>query len=158
VESVNRFAQVRGDLLKTVSSFPEAKAGEAVCGQWDIKCVLAHIAGWDAYFTAAVRLLKMGKDVPYRGDHVEKWNAAMVKEREGRTWNEVRDEFLKAGEDFLKEYGNLEGDLWNRRFWEQRKPTPAWVVEYNADHYEGHTAEIKKKLKGWIEKQKLMIS
>ena len=97
----------------------------------------------------------MGEDVPYRGNEVEKWNAAVVKERQARTWNEVRDEFLKAGEDFLEEYGDLEGDLENRRFWEQRKPTPAWVVEYNAEHYEEHTAQIKKKLKEWTQTQKL---
>jgi hypothetical protein len=149
VQSVNRFAQVRRELLQTISRFPEGLAGTAICGQWDIKCVLAHIAGWDIYFTMAVRLLRKGEDVPYRGDHIEKWNAAMVKEREGRTWNEVRDEFGKAGEEFIKEYGNLEGDLGNRRFWGQRKPTPAWVVEYNAEHYEEHTAGIKKKLREW---------
>jgi hypothetical protein len=158
MEAVNRFAQVRRHLLETVSGFPEDKAGKAVCGQWGIKCVLGHIAGWDAYFTMAVKLLRKGQDLPYRGDHIEKWNISMVKEREGRTWNEVRDEFAKADEGFLKEYGNLEGELWTRRFWEQRKPTPAWVVKYNAEHYDEHMAGIKNKLKEWTQTQKLMIS
>jgi hypothetical protein len=149
MEVADRFAQVRRDLLEKVSSFPGDKSGQAVCGQWDIKCVLAHIAGWDAYFTMIVRLLRNGKDVPYRGDNIEKWNAAMVKEREGRTWNEVRDEFVKASEELLKEYSKLEGESWSRRFWEQRDPTPAWVVKYNAENYQEHLAEIEKKMREW---------
>jgi hypothetical protein len=51
MELVDRFAQVRRDLLEIVSSFPEDKAEEAACGEWNIKCVLAHIAGWDTYCT-----------------------------------------------------------------------------------------------------------
>jgi hypothetical protein len=149
MELVNRFAQVRGDLLATVSGFPEDKLEEAVCGEWDIKGVLAHIAGWDTYFTAIVRLLRAGEDVPFRGDRIEGWNEALVKEREGRAWSEVRDEFEREGEGFLEEYRRLEGDLWSRRFWAQRNPTPAWVVEHNTGHYAGHLDEIRQKLREW---------
>jgi hypothetical protein len=42
---VKRFAKVRTDLRKTVSGFPEDKTEEAMCGEWDIKNVLAHISG-----------------------------------------------------------------------------------------------------------------
>jgi len=95
--------------METVSRFPEDKAGERVCGKWDIACVLAHMAGWDTYFAMIARQLRMGKDVPYWGDNpywgenMEKRNEALVKEREGRTWKEVRDEFVKASGEFLEE-------------------------------------------------------
>ena len=135
--------------METVSSFPEDKVEEAVCGQWDIKSMLAHIAGRDIYFTMILRMLRVGKAVPYRGDNIEKYNEALVKEREGKTWKEVRDEFVKASEGFLEEYGNLEGKLWRQRFWEQRNPTPAWVVEHSVEHYEEHMEEIEKKLREW---------
>jgi hypothetical protein len=155
MELVKRFAQVRSELLKTASAFPESKAGQTVCGDWNIKGVLAHIAGWDAYFTVAVRRLRIGKDVPYWGDNpiwgenMEKRNEALVKEQKGRIWSEVRDEFVKAGEEFLKEYSSLEGELWSRRFWGQRNPTPAWVLKHNVEHYEEHREEIEKKLREW---------
>ena len=74
-ELVNRFAQVRRDLLETVSGFPADRIEEALCGEWDIKCVLAHIAGWDTYFTKIVNLLRIGEDVPYWGD-IEEFNEA----------------------------------------------------------------------------------
>jgi hypothetical protein len=152
---VKRFAQVRSDLMKTVSGFPEDKTEEAVCGDWDIKEVLAHIAGWDTYFTMIARRLRMGEEVPYWGDNpfwgenMEKRNEGLVKEREGRTWDEVRDEFVKASGEFLKEYSNLEGEVWNRRFWGQRNPTPAWVVKHNVEHYEEHREEIERKVGEW---------
>jgi hypothetical protein len=152
---VGRFAQVRSELLKTVSGFPEGKAEEGVCGDWNLKDVLAHIAGWDTYFAIIVRRLKMGEDVPYWGDNphwgenMEKRNEALVKEREGKTWDEVRDEFMKAGEEFLKEYGNLEERFWNQRFWGQRNATPIWVLKHDVEHYEEHREEIEKKLREW---------
>lgn len=155
MESAKRFAQVRSQLLKTVSGFPEDRAEAAVCGKWNIKGVLAHIAGWDTYFAMILRQLRMGEDVPYWGDHpswgenMEKRNEALVKEREGRTWSEIREEFVKASEEFLKEYSNLGAELWNRRFWGQRNPTPAWVVNHNVGHYEEHRVEIEKKLREW---------
>ena len=146
---VARFAQVRRDFLETTSGFTEEQAEEPVCDEWNIKCVLAHIAGWDTYFTMIVRLLRTGEDIPYRGDNIEKWNEALVKEQEGRSWNEVRDEFVRASEEFLKEYSNLDGELWNQRFWEQRNPTPAWVLKHNTEHYKGHLEGIKEKLTEW---------
>ena len=153
MDLVRRFAQARGDLFKAVSGFPEGRANEALCGNWNIQGVLAHIAGWDTYFAMIVRRLRMGEEVPYWGDHpqwgedMEKRNGALVKEREGRTWGEIHDEFVKAGEEFLKEYRNLEEGLWDQRFWGQRKPTPAWVLKHNVEHYEEHRKEIEKKLK-----------
>jgi hypothetical protein len=155
MEFVKRFAQVRIGLLKIVSSFPEDKTEEVVCGEWNIKCVLAHIAGWDSYFAMIVRRLRMGENVPYWGDdpfwgeNMEKRNEGLVKEREGRTWDEVRDEFWRSSGEFLKEYSDLEAELWSRRFWERRNPTPAWVVKHNVQHYEEHREEIEEKLKEW---------
>jgi hypothetical protein len=116
---------------------------------WDIKCVLAHIAGWDAYFAMIVRLLRNGHDLPYRGDNIDEWNETLVKEREGRTWAEVRDEFATASQEFLEEYGNLAEALWTERFWEQRKPTPTWVVRHNAGHYKKHLGNVDKKQREW---------
>lgn len=116
---------------------------------WDIKCLLAHIAGWDTYIAMIVKLLRNGPDVPYRGDNIDGWNEALVKECEGRTWAEVRGEFATASEWFLEEYGNLAEALWTQRFWEQRKPTPAWMVQHNAEHYAKHMSDIEKKQREW---------
>ncbi len=155
MELISRFVQVRRDLMRIVSRFPEEKAEEAVCGEWDIKCVLAHIVGWDTYFTMILRQLRLGKDVPYWGDNpiwgenMEKRNRGLVKEREGRTWKEVREEFVRASGEFLEEYRHLAEKLWSRRFWVQRNPTPAWVVKHNIEHYKEHLEEIEGKMRGW---------
>ena len=48
---VNQFTQVRKSLVETVLNYPDDKLGKIVSGEWNIKCVMAHIAGWDTYFT-----------------------------------------------------------------------------------------------------------
>jgi uncharacterized damage-inducible protein DinB len=149
MELLDRFGRAREDLIATVSRYPQDNVGDAVYGEWAIKCVLAHIAGWDTYFTTIARLLRTGKDVPFRGDRIQEWNEAFVRERAGRTWNQVRDEFVKAGETFLEEYGSLQEELWSRRFWEGRNPTPAWVVQHSAEHYAEHMDGILGRLRAW---------
>lgn len=141
-ELVSRFAQIRSDLLATLRGFPVDQVGESVCGEWDLKCVLAHIAGWDSYFTEIAKLLRAGEEVPYWGD-IDEFNAASVKKQEDRTRDEVNDEFVRAGEAFIEEYGTLEEALWNKRFWKQGNPTPTWVVKINIEHYTEHLEEIK---------------
>lgn len=144
-DRVGQFVQVRGELLEALERFPVEKVGVPVCGTWDLRCVLAHIAGWDEYFVEIVERLKAGEEVPYWGD-IDAFNEASVEERKDRTWDEVKDEFVKAGEDFIAIYSDLEEELWSRRLWEQGKPTPAWVIEINTAHYREHLEEIGKKL------------
>jgi len=145
-DRVAQFAQVRDDLLGALERFPADRVGEPVCGMWDLRCVLAHIAGWDGYFVEIVKRLRAGDQVPYWGD-IDAFNEASVEEREGKTWDEVKDEFVKTGAIFIEVYGDLEKGLWRRRFWKQGKPTPVWVVEINAAHYREHLEEIEKTLK-----------
>ena len=98
-----------------------------------------------------LRTLKTGNDVPYRGDNIQGWNDALAREAEGKTWRDVQDEFVEAGAAFLEEYGDLEVELWSRRFWEARNPTPEWVLRHNAEHYEGHLEEITQRLREWVQ-------
>jgi len=54
---------------------------------------------------------------------------------------EIRDEFVKAGDELLKNYSNLEERFWNAVSG-QRNPTPSWVLKHNVEHYEEHRKEI----------------
>jgi hypothetical protein len=144
-DRVAQFVQACDDLLEALEHFPAHKIEEPVCGTWDLRCVLAHIAGWDGYFIEIVERLRAGEKVPYWGD-MDAFNEVLVEERKDRTWDEVKDEFVKVGEDFIAMYSGLEEELWSKRLWEQGKPTPAWVVEINAEHYRDHLEEIDKKL------------
>ena len=141
-ELVNRFAQVRADLLGTVKGFSPDRVGETMFGEWDLKRVLAHMAGWDSYFTEIVRLLKAGEEPSYWGS-IDEFNQASVQKRESDTWDKVNEEFVRAGAEFIVEYGNLEDGLWNQRFWEEGNPTPAWIAEINIEHYTEHLEEIR---------------
>lgn len=139
---VNRFARVRRSLLRALKGFPADRVEVALFGEWNLKCVLAHLAAWDSYFTEILGLLGAGEEVPYWGS-IRKFNEASVKKREGWTWDEVHDEFVRAGEEFIEQYGSVGEGLWSKRFWKRRSYTPTKVVEINTHHYESHSEEIR---------------
>jgi uncharacterized protein (TIGR03083 family) len=147
LDPLDRFGRARSELVATVLGISPDRVQHSVCGEWDIKCVLAHIIGWDITFAEMLKMLKSAQDVPYRGDDIQGWNEAFVRQREDKSWTEVLDEFVQAGALFVEEYGNLENDLWDRRFWEGKDATPAWVLRHNTKHYEEHWQEIVHQLR-----------
>ena len=147
-ELVSRFAQDRQDLLDTLKDFPADRVEEVAFGKWNLRCLVAHLAGWDGFFTELVKLLRAGSKVPYWGE-IDAFNEASVQARADWTWKKVYDEFVSAGEAFIAEYGSLEEELWDRRFWAQGPVTPGQIVEINIHHYEGHLAKIVERLAEW---------
>jgi hypothetical protein len=109
-ELVRRFTQDRQDLLDTLKGFPADRIQDVAFGEWDLQSVLAHLAGWDLYFAEMVRLFKAGEEVPKWGD-INAFNEASVAARAGRTWGQVYEEFVSAGEAFIAEYRDLEPAL-----------------------------------------------
>lgn len=146
MEMVNQFDLARKELLDTVLSLTEEEAEAMVLGEWNAQYVLAHIAGWDTYFTSMAKQLRNGEEVPFRGDSIDEWNVRLVNERARKSWDEIRNEFVSAGEEFLAEYSGLATELWEQPFWIQRKPTPAWVVNHNTGHYQQHLDETHRNL------------
>ncbi len=147
-ELVKRFVQVRSDFLETLKMFPADRTEEVVFGAWNLKQVLAHLVGWDSYFTEIVQKLRIGEKSNYWGD-IDKFNEAAVKQRAEMTWDEVYEEWKRASEEFIKEYGDLDEGLWNARFWKQENPTPAWVLKITSEHYEEHVEKITQKIRAW---------
>ncbi|HEX2987164.1 MAG TPA: DinB family protein [Chloroflexota bacterium] len=145
---LDRLARARSELMALVLAVPDDVAEEPVCGEWNLRCVLAHLSGWDTYFTAAARLLRAGAEVPFRGDSIDEWNRQMVTERESKSWDEVREEFVRMGEHLLEEYGRLDEGQWGQRFWPGIGATPEWAIRRVAEHYEEHLAGIKERLGG----------
>ena len=86
--------------------------------------------------------------MPYWGS-IARFNEESAREREGRSFAQVYDEFVAAGQAFVEAYGSLEEPLWSKSLWERRRATPAWVVEINIAHYEEHLERIEKRLDEW---------
>ncbi len=149
---VNQFTQVRKDFLEALKQFPKDKVEEILFGEWSLKDVLSHFAGWDKFFTEILRLLKEGQDIPHWGN-INKFNEKSVGRRKDWSWDEVYDEFVSAGEQFIKEYSDLPEELANSLFWGGKGYTPIKILKVNVHHYEKtQLLEMKKLLRKWGKK------
>ncbi len=143
---VNQFIKVRKEFIETLKKFPIDQVDKRLFGEWNLKDVLAHLAGWDTYFTEILSCLKRGNEIPY-WSNIEKFNENSVGNRKYMSWNEVYDEFVSSGEEFIKEYLDVRQDYRSVRFWKKRSYTPTKILEINIHHYEkNHLDEIKEKL------------
>lgn len=143
---ISRFVEVRNQLLEALRRFPARSRNEILFAEWTLKDVVAHLAGWDQYFTAILECLETGEKAPFWGNMTE-FNKASVGKRKSAPWKAVYDEFVAAGEEFMRRYGELSEETANTRFWKGRPYTPAMIIEINVHHYaKSHLPEIEKKL------------
>lgn len=142
-EQLHQFVHVRAELQETLNRFPADRTEEVLFNTWRLKDVLAHIIGWDLYFTELVRRLKANDPIAHYGD-INAFNAASVAQRAGRTWPEVYAEWIGSSAAFSEEYGNLDECWWNTPVSEAFKLTPALALKINIEHYEEHLAKIQR--------------
>jgi hypothetical protein len=84
----------RADLLTAIAGLDEATmASLPVVGNWTIKEVLAHIAGWAVWDLAAIRQVQAGEQPDFAAlQDVTSFNARHVEERRNWTVTEILDE------------------------------------------------------------------
>lgn len=127
------FAGVRAELLAALGRFPAKNRNDILFGEWSLKDVTAHLAGWDRYFTDILECLGAAEGAPYWGN-IKRFNEASVEKRRHSSWKVVYDEFTAASEDFIDRYGQLSAALSNSRFWSGRPYTPAKILRVNIHH------------------------
>lgn len=131
---ISDFKNARVKLIGEINKFPKNKREEILFDQLNLKDVVAHFAAWDIYFTDSLKLLSAGKAVPYWGK-INDCNAKAVSERKNWNWEKIYKEFLKAGEEFIKEYSKTSDLILGKPFWPGKKYTPLRFLEINIDHY-----------------------
>ena len=140
------FAGVRAELLAALRRSPAKNRNDILFGEWNLKDVTAHLAGWDRYFTDILECLEAAEEALYWGN-IKRFNEASVEKRRRSSWKVVYEEFTTAGEDFIDRYGQLSAELLNSRFWSGRPYTPAKILRINLHHYgQSHLPEITRKL------------
>ncbi len=145
-QAISTFIEVRRELIEEIDRFPASKVDSVLFGEWSLKDVLAHLIGWDEYFARIVGLLKSGEDIPYWGS-ISSFNEASVNARRDLSWQEVYEEFIAVGEEFVRTYSQIPDNLQETRFWKNRNYSPSRILGVNIHHYaKSHLPEIKKKL------------
>ena len=76
-QPVAEFAGVRAELLAALRQFPAKNRNDILFGEWSLKDVTAHLAGWDRYFTDILECLEAAEEAPYWGT-IKRFNEASV--------------------------------------------------------------------------------
>jgi hypothetical protein len=145
-QPVERFAEVRDQVLDAIRRFPARHRKDVLFGEWSLKDLVAHLTGWDVYFTTILRCLETAEKAPYWGN-ITKFNEASVEKRRASSWKKVYEEFVVAGHEFIRCYGQLSEKTAETRFWKSKSYTPASIIRINIHHYaKSHLPEIEKKI------------
>ncbi|NIT04542.1 hypothetical protein GTO10_06650 [Candidatus Saccharibacteria bacterium] len=127
-----------------MDKFPEDKRTEVLFGRWSLKDILAHMSAWDLYSIECLDALKRGKE-PKWDLHVNAFNARAVKKRKDWTFKKVYKEWIEAGEKLIKAYRRLPEEIWDKKFWPNRRFTPKKFLEIDLEHYrDKHLPQLKK--------------
>lgn len=140
---IAEFKIARIKLLKALDNFQENKREQMLFDKWTLKDLVAHINAWDAHEADIIISLKEGRK-PYWVPDVDKFNALTVSARKSWDWQEVYNEFNHNTKKLLNLYETMPIDLWNTRFWQDRRFTPKHTLEKHIEHYLGeHLSKIE---------------
>ncbi len=143
---LDRFENIRAEFIDVLDHFPDSKRTERLFNDWNLKEVVAHLAGWDRYFTEIADALEAGEEPPY-WKSMTRFNEASVEKRKDEPWDSVFKEFVSSGEAIIHCYKQLPASLQDAKFWKNKSYTPVQMLEINIHHYENdHLAKIKKVL------------
>lgn len=102
---LNQMRDVRGRILAKVRKVPAKHADRVFLGTWNIKDVLAHLAGWDKTNLDAAKSILKGELPAFYAHHDRDWatyNTRLVKEYKRETLRsqislvrETHDEFMR---------------------------------------------------------------
>jgi hypothetical protein len=144
-ELLSQFTEVRDEFIEILQRFPAPRRSAVLFGEWNLKDVIAHLTGWDRYFTDILDCLQAGEEPAYWGN-MTKFNEVSVQKRRESSWEVVYDEFVATGEEFIHRYDQLPEELRGGKFWRGRSYTPVRILEVNIHHYGSHLAQVKRKL------------
>ena len=60
-EILSGLSQVRKEIIESLSCLPEPRQNERFLGEWSLKDLLAHFAGWDQANLEAIQALQSGR-------------------------------------------------------------------------------------------------
>jgi hypothetical protein len=143
-------------LLAAVDSIPEERLAEPIHGDWTIREVLVHLAGWDRAVAASAGDVVAGRPARLTQMRLDDINEDVVGSWRGATFDEARRELAEA-------HGALMATLDGRSLeqWRSAPPDGRWadgssmtlasVFAYRyrgQTHYGGHADEIEEWLAG----------
>ena len=134
-------------LLSTVDGLSEEQMGRVWYGDWCVRDILAHVAGWHREEIAMLERMGRGeRAVPESADYTDDdaWNARFVAKWRAASAGEVLGELKASKEAYVAAAGRLPEE----RF-EEGRTAHRLVRDGCIEHYREHGDEIR----GWRERE-----
>ena len=129
------------DLLSTVDGLSEEQMTRVWYGDWSVRDILAHVAGWHREEIAMLERMARGeRPVPESADYTDDdaWNARFVAKWRAASAGEVLAELKAIKEAYVAAAGRLPEE----RF-EEGRTTHRLVRQGCTEHYREHADEIR---------------
>jgi len=129
------------DLLSTVDGLSEEQMTRVWYGDWSVRDILAHVAGWHREEIAMLERMARGeRPVPESADYTDDdaWNARFVAKWRAASAGEVLAELKAIKEAYLAAAGRLPEE----RF-EEGRTAQRLVQQGCTEHYREHADEIR---------------
>jgi hypothetical protein len=144
-----------GRLLAAVDRIPVELLTAPIHGDWTIREVLVHLAGWDRAVVASADDVLAGRPATLTGMRLEDINEELVDSRRGATLDEARGDLAEAHRALVDRVDALSPEQWRTEQpggrWRDGSPmTLASVFAYRyrgQTHYGGHADEIEEWLR-----------
>ncbi|GBD14185.1 hypothetical protein HRbin25_00054 [bacterium HR25] len=127
-------------LWQAVSALPEEAATRPWLGEWSVKDVLAHIAGWHREMAGVLERMARGeRPVPEGVDYndTDGWNARFAQAHKGTPWPQMLAELRASKEAFLAAARQVPDD----RF-EEGRAAHRIMQGTGTRHYREHLEQI----------------
>jgi hypothetical protein len=135
------------DLLSTVDGLSEEQMTRVWYGDWSVRDILAHVAGWHREEIAMLERMARGeRPVPESADYTDDdaWNARFVAKWRAASAGEVLAELKAIKEAYVAAAGRLPEE----RF-EEGRTAQRLVRQGCTEHYREHADEIRE----WRERE-----
>ena len=129
------------DLLSTVAGLSEEQMTRVWHGDWSVRDILAHVAGWHREEIAMLERMARGeRPVPESADYTDDdaWNARFVAKWRAASAGEVLTELKAMKEAYVAAAGRLPEE----RF-EEGRTAHRLVRQGCTEHYREHADEIR---------------
>jgi hypothetical protein len=147
-------ASYRGEmrrLLDAIDSIPAGLRSAPIHGDWTIREVMAHLAGWDRAIAASADDVLAGRPARLTAMRLEDVNDELVDAWRARPLDEVRRDMAEAHQALLDRVDGQSVERWRTaapgQRWRDGSPmTLASVFAYRfrgRTHYGGHAEEIE---------------
>ena len=139
----------RDELLSAAALVPaEERASQTVCGAWTLKDLLGHMADWESFCVAGLRLLADGRspDLGWLGE-LEDWNQQHFAARRDQPWQQVWGDLYDRRQELMTILGGLSQAELTRAAPSPRIVRPeaspyTWVLIW-LEHDREHAAHIR---------------